>query len=120
MRETNSETGVSAPDPSAKKNEAWQLEPHICRKCFGRIVSQLVAEPATGAELRVYKCSNCGAEAQHTHADAVCCCGIRIKKAGRNGTKSGSLVDAGVRCIPNPERSPMFPSEYVASEVVRK
>lgn len=114
-------SGALRTDPSThKKNEQWELEPHICRKCFGRIVSRMVPGSVPGAELRVYQCSNCGLEAQHTHADALCCCGIRIKKAGRNGTKAGAMVDAGVRCIPNPERSPMFPSEYVASEVVRK
>lgn len=121
MRETNADKGVLADGSAAKKNEAWNLEPHICRKCFGRLVSRVVPGSVPGAELRVYQCTNCGAEAQHTNADAICCCGIKIKRAGRNGTKASStLVDAGVRCIPNPEISPMFPSQYVASEVVRK
>lgn len=115
-RETKPGAGVSASGSGAKKNEQWELEDHICRNCFGRLVSR----PVPGGVLRIYRCSNCGAEAQHTHADALCCCGIKIKRAGRNGTKSGALVDAGVRCIPNPERSPMFPGEIVASEVVKK
>lgn len=115
-----SDLSVSGLGPETKKKETWELEDHICRKCFGRLVSKSVPGSVPGTELRLYRCSNCGAEAQHTHADALCCCGIRIKRAGRNGTKAGSLVDAGVRCIPNPERSPMFPGEIVASEVVRK
>lgn len=117
MRVANTEKGVSAAGSAAKKNEYWNLEPHICRKCFARLVSR----PVAGGDLRLYQCTNCGAEAQHTNADALCCCGIKIKRAGRNGTKaSATLVDAGVRCIPNPEISPMFPSQFVASEVVRK
>lgn len=51
-------------------------------------------------------------------ADALCCCGIKIRKMGRGG-KAGALVDAGVRCIPNPSPTPEFPSLYVASEVKR-
>lgn len=111
--------GTVDEQPDIKKKGAWTLEPHICRKCFGRLVSQPVADPVS-AGLRLYVCTNCGAEAQSAEPAAVCCCGIKIKKAGRNGTKSGSLVDAGVRCIENPEPSPMFPSQIIASEVVKK
>lgn len=96
-----------------KKNELWQLEPHVCRRCFARIVSQ----PLPGG-MRRFVCTNCGAEADGQNADAVCCCGIKIRKMGRTG-KGGTLVDAGVRCIPNPNPTAMFPSLYVASEVKR-
>lgn len=116
MRAEQQSKAIRSTAATIKKSEQWELEPHVCKTCFGRLASR----PVPGGDLRIYRCTNCGAEAQHTHADAVCCCGIKIKRAGRNGTKSGSLVDAGVRCIPNPERSPMFPSELVASEVVRK
>lgn len=98
-----------------KKETTWLLEPHVCRKCFARIVSR-----STGDGRRLYQCTNCGAEAQDTDASVLCCCGIKIKRAGKNGTKAGSLVDAGIRCIPNPEISPMFPSLFVASEVKGK
>lgn len=90
----------------------WRLEPHVCKSCFARLVSSQVA----GSELRLYQCTNCGAEAQHSNADALCCCGLKIRKMGRNG-KAGAMVDAGVRCIPNPEPSPLFPNLFVASEV---
>lgn len=103
---------------AAKKNETWQLEPHVCKKCFARLVSCPVADAVTPG-LRLYQCTNCGLEAESATADAVCCCGIKIRKAGRNG-RAGSLVDAGVRCIPNPEPSLMFPSLYVASEVAKQ
>lgn len=98
---------------NTKKNELWALEPHICRKCFARLVSQ----PVPGGDLRRFACSNCGAEAEGRKADALCCCGIKIRKGG--GGKGGSLVDAGVRCIQNPKPSLEFPSLYVASEVKR-
>lgn len=95
-----------------KKNELWQLEPHICRKCFARLVSRSLP-----GGVRLFACSNCGAEAESSGADALCCCGIKIRKV--KGGKAGSLVDAGVRCIPNPSPSQEFPSLYVASEVKR-
>ena len=98
---------------NTKKNESCQLEPHICRKCFARLASQ----PAGGG-LRRYFCTNCGAEAEATSADELCCCGIKIRKPGRSG-KAAVLVDAGVRCIPNPDPTPLFPSLYVASEVAK-
>jgi hypothetical protein len=97
------------------KKRAWLLEPHVCKKCFARIVSS-----PTGNGERLYQCTNCGAEATGTDASVLCCCGIKIKRAGKNGTKNGSQVDAGIRCIPNPEISPLFPSLFVASEVKSK
>lgn len=120
MSVTRTSSDDKAGSSSAKKNEQWHLEDHVCRKCFGRVVSRPVTD-AANCTTRLYLCTNCGAEAQHDKADAICCCGIKIKRAGRSGTKASStLVDAGVRCIPNPEISPMFPSQIVASEVVRK
>lgn len=120
MREDTSQSDDFCESSKYKKKgmlpeQQWVLEPHICRKCFGRLVSM-----AVGADIRLYRCTNCGSEAEHTDAAAVCCCGIKIRRPGRNGSKTPSLVDAGIRCIPNPDRSPSFPSEYVASEVVRK
>lgn len=91
------------------------LEPHVCKKCFARIASR-----PTGNGERLYQCTNCGAEATGPDADVICCCGIKIRRAGKNGTKSGSMVDAGIRCIPNPEISPLFPSLFVASEVEKR
>lgn len=97
-----------------KKNEHWTLEPHVCRHCFARLVSQ----PVPGG-LRHYACTNCGATADSQGADALCCCGIKIRKMGRGG-KAGALADAGVRCIKNPNPTPLFPNLYVASEVAGK
>ncbi len=117
MRAEQQSEAINPDSAEIKKNEQWTLEDHICRHCFARVLSR----PIAGGDLRLYRCSNCGEEAQHINADALCCCGIKIRKVGRNGSKAGAvMVDAGVRCIPNPERSPSFPGEIVASEVARK
>lgn len=97
----------------------WRLEPHVCRKCFARLASRPVMDAGVVGQ-RVYQCTNCGTEAQANSAEELCCCGIKIKKPSRTGSKAGgTLVDAGVRCVPNPEVTTTFPSLYVASEVMR-
>ena len=58
---------------------------------------------------RLYRCSNCGIEREGRAEQALCCCGIRFGKAGR---------DAGIRCLPNPLRTPECMSEVIAMEVV--
>lgn len=94
--------------------DTWTLEPHVCKICFGRLASRALA-----GDLREYRCTNCEAESQHTDATHGCCCGIKIRKRNGVGRHGGPMVDAGIRCIANPERSPMFPAAYVASEVVK-
>lgn len=56
---------------------------------------------------RVYRCSNCGIEAEGRTEAAVCCCGIKLKTG----------VDAGIRCHPASDPSPEFPSEITASQL---
>lgn len=58
---------------------------------------------------RLYRCSNCGIEREGRAESALCCCGIRFGKAGR---------DAGIRCLPNPLRTPECMSEVIAAQVV--
>lgn len=58
---------------------------------------------------RLYRCSNCGIERDGRSELALCCCGIRFGKAGR---------DAGIRCLPNPARTPECMSEVIAAQVV--
>ena len=86
---------------------AWRLEPHVCRHCFGRLAS-------TGAPggARRYQCTNCGAEAVGLTPDVLCSCGLKLRSHG----PGGGLVDAGLRCQPNPSPSPEFPSLFVAAE----
>ena len=92
----------------------WRLEPHVCKTCFGRIMSR------SGDEVgeRVYRCSNCGAEAAGGGAAVLCCCGVTLRKPARNGAKyGGEQVNAGIRCVANPSRSEILPGEFVAMEV---
>ena len=79
----------------------WQLTDHVCRCCFGRVLMR-----ETFDRRRVYRCSNCGLEQEGCSEAAICCCGIKLK----------TKVDAGIRCQPNPAKSPEFPSEIVAAE----
>lgn len=106
-RAREAKSGQSAQEP------VFALEPHICRHCFGRLASRVVDGQ------REFRCTNCEhVTASDSHADA-CCCGMKIRKRNGTGRSGGPMVDAGVRCIPNPEKSPAFPSAYVASEVVK-
>lgn len=86
----------------------WALEEHVCRHCFGRLLSTRLS---TGASL--YRCTNCGAEAEGHHADVLCACGLRVKDTQ---APDAPLVDAGLRCIPNPAPSARFPAQIVAAE----
>ena len=98
--------------PGDETQDSWRLEPHICRACFSRLVSRGV-----GGVDRRYHCTNCGLEAVAPGADALCCCGTKIRRPTK-GSKSGhSLVDAGIRCIVNPSPTPDFPSVIMAAEV---
>lgn len=107
-RAREAKSGQSVADP------AWHLEPHICRACFGRLASR--ALPSGEQE---FLCTNCmHLTLSDTHQDA-CCCGMKIRKRNGTGRSGGPMVDAGVRCIVNPEKSPAYPSAYVACEVVK-
>lgn len=107
-RAREAKSGQSALD------HAWHLEPHVCRQCFGRLASRALD---TGEQ--EFLCTNCmHLTLSTTHQDA-CCCGMKIRKRNGTGRSGGPMVDAGVRCIVNPDKSPAFPSAYVASEVVK-
>lgn len=95
-----------------KADDQWSLEPHICKTCFGRIISQ------TGEDgKRSYRCTHCGAVAYGTDASVLCCCGIMGKP--RNRAKSAAPVNMGIRCVVNPHPSPDFPAEIVATEIAK-
>lgn len=63
-----------------------------------------------------YQCTNCGLEAVGHDASVLCCCGMKVRKATRAHTSGTMLVDAGIRCMKNPEPTPDFPSLYVAGD----
>ena len=77
----------------------WTLTDHVCRVCFGR----LLRRPGTDGA-RVYRCTNCGAEAQARVVSSLCCCGMKLR-SGR---------DMGLRCVPNTNPRPECLSEIVA------
>lgn len=95
----------------AGQTQTWSLEPHICRSCFSRLVSQ----PGTDGNTR-YQCTNCGIEASGVEASALCCCGLKIRRPTKLHKSGHHLVDAGVRCAPNPNIRPDFPSLFIACE----
>lgn len=110
------ERGQTRPgrQPETKKNvrEDLTLEPHVCRRCFGRILS---AEHSSGQ--REYICSNCGLSAIGDSPSAICSCGMTLRKTTVTRVKGAKPQDAGIRCIPNPNIGPDFPSEFVAAYV---
>lgn len=107
----SSESSASS-EHKKKGQDTWTLEPHICKKCFGRIVSS----EAEGKE-RNFRCTHCGAVALGRDAAVLCCCGIMGKP--RNRAKSAAPVNMGIRCVVNPHPSPDFPAEIVATELPR-
>jgi hypothetical protein len=81
----------------------YQLTQHVCRICFGRILSRVGAEGAPGK--RIFRCADCGAEKDGHHASVVCVCGVKLN--ARN---------AAIRCVPNEHRRPEFPFEICARQ----
>ena len=77
----------------------WEIEPHVCRSCGGRILSREVEDHTE------YRCSNCGATATGHKPAVLCCCGLKAR-----GT-----VDVGVRCRRNEAPTPEVPAEIVAA-----
>lgn len=103
--------GQNSEDIKKKGLIFWHVEDHICRKCFGRILSH------PEGPLTRYLCSNCGWTLLDSAVASVCCCGIKYKKGGRKGSRSVAPRDAGIRCIKNPNPTTEFCCEIVASEV---
>lgn len=90
------------PNPSDEATLRWELSPHICRVCLARVLVR-----NTFDRRKVYRCSNCETEAEGVGPQVICCCGMKMR-AGR---------DLGVRCVPNPRRTPENPARIVAMQV---
>ncbi len=69
----------------------WELAPHCCRTCLGRI---LVCDD-------LFRCSGCGARSEWT-PNAICVCGVTPRADG-----------TVFRCTSNPNRTAAIPSEIV-------
>jgi hypothetical protein len=70
--------------------------------CFGRVLQR-----TTFDHRKVYRCSNCETEAEGTGAHVLCCCGMKVR----------GKIDAGIRCVPNPRRTPENPARVVAQQL---
>jgi hypothetical protein len=79
----------------------WKIEPHACRICFGRILSRTMPDGST-----VSRCSECDTEVEGG-PHKLCCCGVKL-----NGGKN-----AGLRCLPNPNKTPEAPAAIVVRKV---
>lgn len=91
-----------------KISHFWQVEQHVCRACFGRVLSR-----AGNLGRRVYRCACCGIEQEGRSVSVLCACGIKL----RTGKGHGGQQDAGIRCVANRDRSPENLSEVVAVAV---
>lgn len=76
----------------------WEIEPHVCRQCGGRVLSRDVEDETE------YRCSNCGATARGRRVSVLCACGIKAR----------GVVDAGIRCRLNDAPTPELPGQVVA------
>lgn len=85
-----------------KNAPVWRLEDHLCRVCFGRLVSR----PLLGGG-RNYRCTCCGESADGQSHDVLCACGMKSERG----------ADLGVRCMVNDQRSPEIPHEIVARPI---
>lgn len=94
---------------------AGTLEPHICRKCFGRVISYELATAGGDGRTKLFECTNCGEKATGRDASVLCCCGIKIRSTSENGKPTNDYVDAGIRCHENEAPTPEFPAKIVAS-----
>ncbi|WP_454764443.1 hypothetical protein [Cupriavidus campinensis] len=73
----------------------WALTDHVCRHCFARVL----ARPGEVGD-EVFRCSNCGSQAQGADERVVCACGL-----------------PGARCEVNDSPTPLEPGEIVAVAV---
>lgn len=84
----------------------WEISNHCCQACFGRVLSRALP-PIDGEPnpLRVYRCADCGIEAQGHTAAVVCTCGFKV--TGRK---------IGLKCEPNSQKTAEFPAEIIARQ----
>ena len=89
----------------SKEQFEWSITDHACRVCLGRVLTRKAFDGR-----KLYRCACCGLERDGTGTQALCCCGIKLRPGH-------GPMDAGVRCVPNPGRSPENLAEIVAVQV---
>ena len=85
----------------------WSITEHVCLGCMGRILERplLAAAGLPAGRERVYRCADCGLEADGFTPAVLCTCGLKVK--GRH---------IGMRCEANLERTPEFSAEIIARQ----
>lgn len=80
----------------------WSITNHICRACLGRVLHHESFD-----HRMLWRCSNCGIEREGPAETSLCMCGLTLR----------TKINAGIRCMVNPQKTPECPSEVVAREV---
>lgn len=75
---------------------------HACRACFGRLGNEVIDGKRTG----IVRCMECGFEGKG-HL-SVCACGTKLRTG----------LDAGLRCIRNPDVTADMPNEIIVRSAV--
>lgn len=92
----------------------FEFTDHLCRICLGRVMMRVDKDPRVKkriiADVREFRCANCGATGQQV-VRSICCCGMKVPGMGRKDFR-----DAGIRCQPNPSICPEVPAEIIAKE----
>lgn len=76
----------------------WRITDHACRACFARVLTHKAADGK-----RIYRCSNCGTEAEGYDHRSVCACGMKLKTG----------ASAGLVCRRNTAPTPEVPAEIL-------
>jgi hypothetical protein len=86
----------------SRAGAGWQLAPHACRFCFGRVLQRT----AGGVVVQV-RCAECGAGAMGS-VDQICACGAGCGDIGYV-----------LKCVRNPQVTKENPHEVLIREVPR-
>jgi hypothetical protein len=99
------ESGVPLNVALKKRRSApgWQLAPHCCKRCFGRILTRSI----TGVVVEA-RCAECGEHVQGP-VDEICACGAECGDIGWV-----------LRCVRNPSVTNENPHEILIREVPRE
>lgn len=79
-------------------HNTWVLTDHVCRHCFGRVLSRGLPDART-----LFQCANCGTQMTGLNVGDLCCCGLTNNKG----------ADARFRCVRNRAQTPEYPSELM-------
>lgn len=84
---------------TAKRPTLWQVTPHACHNCMGRVLERIDEYGQN-----VVRCAECG-QMRNGTAEAICWCGVDVKVHGKV-----------FECIENPAVSISVPQEILVRE----